>query len=111
MCPVLPDYSCDYDQPAPSYSLEVLDGEHRLEYTPPTARRPIPTGTFTKANRRVSLILTDQEEGVDFPTYGRNATIRGEVFLKDRENIDNVTVKVIVRLIMLEYLFPYLYTG
>lgn len=92
-------FSCESDQPAPSYSAEPLVGEHRLEYIAPAAHSPTRTGTFSTANGHIALLLTGQEDGASVPTYGRNCVIRGEVFLKlkDRENISSVTLKVITQ--------------
>lgn len=94
----IPRYSCESDLSVPSYSSEPLVGERRLEYhIAPATRSPIRTGTYTKANEHVALFLEGQDSRADFPTYGRNFVIRGEVFLKpkDREKISNVTLKVI----------------
>jgi hypothetical protein len=74
--------------------LEPLSGEQRLELNPPVARRLTPAGTFTKDNGCFSLLLTQQEDGAALPTYGRSGIIRGAVFLKDREDILAVILKV-----------------
>jgi hypothetical protein len=92
---VPPCYSAESAQSIPSYSSEPLAGERRLEHSPPVAHRPIPTGIFTKDNGRVSLLLTQQEDGAALPTYGRNSIIRGVVFPKDTEDVFAVTVKVV----------------
>lgn len=95
MSAVPPQYSIEPRHTAvPCYSLEPLLGERRLEHNPRVAPRRIPTGTFQKCNSRVAILLTEQEDGASFPTYGRNAKIRGEVFMKDCDDIFAVTVKV-----------------
>lgn len=92
---VPPQYSIDSKHTAaPSYSLEPLLGERRLEHNPRVAPRSTPSGTFHKCNSRVAILLTEQESGASFPTYGRNARIRGEVFMKERDDISAVTLKV-----------------
>ena len=91
-----PEYSFEskYTADIPSYSLEPLLGERRLEHNPGVIRRRIPTGTFQKCNSHIAILLPEQEDGASSPTYGRNARIRGEVFMKDRVDIFAVTVKV-----------------
>ena len=94
--PLPPEYSFEskYTADIPSYSLEPLLGERRLEHNPGVIRRRIPTGTFQKCNSHIAILLPEQEDGASSPTYGRNAKIRGEVFMKDRVDIFAVTVKV-----------------
>jgi hypothetical protein len=94
MSPVPPRYSAEFARSIPSYSSEPLAGEQRLELNPPVARRPIPAGTFTCESKRASLLLTQQEDGAAMPTYGRNGTIRGVLFLKSTDDILAVTLKV-----------------
>jgi hypothetical protein len=94
MSSVPPRYSAESVRSVPPYSPEPLVGEQRLELNPPVARRQIPTGTFTRQSKQISLLLTQQEDGAVLPTYGRKGTIRGVVFLKDTEDISTVTLKV-----------------
>ena len=95
MSAVPPRYSAELAQSVPTYSSEPLAGEQRLELNQPqVTRHAIRSETFTRENRSVSLLLTQQENGVTLPTYGRNGTIRGVVFLKDTEDILAVTLKV-----------------
>jgi hypothetical protein len=94
MIPIPPRYSVESTLTVPTYSSEPLAGEQRLQLNPPVLHRPIPDGTFTRENGRVSLLLTQQEDGALLPTYGRNATIRGVLFLKNTDKIFAVTLKV-----------------
>lgn len=92
---VPPRYSAESVQSVPSYSSEPSSGEQRLELTPRVARRPTPNGTFTREKGRVSVLLTEQEDGIALPTYSRNDSVRGVVFLKDTEGVAAVAVKVL----------------
>ena len=94
MSAVPPQYSIEsrHSSQVPSYSLEPLLGERRLEHNPVTRRRT-PSGTYQKCNSHIAILLTEQEDGASSPTYSRNATIRGEVFMKDSVDIFAVTMK------------------
>ena len=113
MSPVPPRYSAESVRSVPSYSPEPLVNEQRLEFNPPVARRPIPTGTFTRESKQITLLLTQQEDGAPLPTYGRKGTIRGVVFLKDTEDISTVTLKVPHRrgIILSQRLSPHCFAG
>ena len=95
MSAVPPQYSIEsrHTSQVPSYSLEPLLGERRLEHNPGVTRRRTPSGTYQKCNSHIAILLTEQEDGASSPTYSRNATIRGEVFMKDSDDIFAVTIK------------------
>ncbi|KAF5309350.1 hypothetical protein D9611_014027 [Ephemerocybe angulata] len=72
----LPSYSPSI--PAPLYSCEPSLDEQRLQLTPGTAAtRRTPTGSYIKRNGKITVILNEQEEGIDYPSYGRHGPING----------------------------------
>ncbi|KAF4617120.1 hypothetical protein D9613_005967 [Agrocybe pediades] len=78
--------------PSPSYTCDLAYGESRLEHTPRT--RPAPTSLFIKKAGKTTIVLNEQEDGAMTPTYGRGATISGNLFLEHSEDILEVTLKV-----------------
>ncbi|KAF8895614.1 hypothetical protein BD779DRAFT_1668859 [Infundibulicybe gibba] len=89
----LPQYTPSL--PAPSYSSSLSCGEQLLEQTPRTSTsRSTPTGTYVKKLGNTVLLLNDQEDGVEQPTYGRGGTISGILCFEDSEGISEVVVKV-----------------
>jgi hypothetical protein len=88
---ILPPYTPS--PPVPSYSPEPAHDERRVEHTPRSRTRP-PAGNYIKKSGRETLVLTEQEEAAEHPTYGRHATISGFLALEDRETVSEVVLKV-----------------
>ncbi|PSR78170.1 hypothetical protein PHLCEN_2v7502 [Hermanssonia centrifuga] len=88
----LPSYSPS--GASPDYVAEPSEGERRLDFVARPHVTERPHGTFTKKIRKITVSLHDQEEGVDIPTYARNAIVRGQLQLDDAENILSVSVKL-----------------
>ncbi len=95
----LPSYSPS--GASPDYVAEPSEGERRLDFVARPHVTERPHGTFTKKIRKITVSLHDQEEGVDIPTYARNAIVRGQLQLDDAENILSVAVKVSPRVLLL----------
>lgn len=95
--PTLPRYSSSLSvDSVPLYSPEPSAGERRLDHTAQrgTAQRPTHSGVRTRGNARMSIILTDQDDGAALPTYGRNDAVKGMLHLKDTKDVTRVSVKV-----------------
>ncbi|KAK0223715.1 hypothetical protein IW262DRAFT_1447533 [Armillaria fumosa] len=54
----------------------------------------IPTGTFLKHRGNVTVILTEQEDGIATPSYGRGGKIQGGILLERSEDISRVKLKI-----------------
>ncbi|KAF9013315.1 hypothetical protein BDQ17DRAFT_1231603 [Cyathus striatus] len=81
--------------PVPSYSYEPSCGERRLDHTPqPRATRPPPTGSYIKKSGKTTIILSEQEEDIELPTYGRHAVVNGTLCLDASESISEVALKL-----------------
>ena len=88
----LPSYSPS--SPSPSYTCQLGSGERLLEHTPQSRTSRHPTSLFVKKAGRTTVILNDQEDGATMPSYGRSATISGNLFLEQSESIVEVVLKV-----------------
>ncbi|RXW25356.1 hypothetical protein EST38_g505 [Candolleomyces aberdarensis] len=89
----LPSYSPSV--PAPQYSYEPACDEQRLQLTPSSsAGHRTPTGTFIKKSGKTTVVLTDQEEGTDSPSYGRYGNINGTLLLDESETVTEVECKI-----------------
>lgn len=80
--------------PAPSYSCEPTCNEQTLEHTPRPGSRPTPTGTYTKISKRVTLVLNEQEDNAQVPSYGRHSLVSGTIHLENCETVGEVVLKV-----------------
>ncbi|TFK40753.1 hypothetical protein BDQ12DRAFT_601824 [Crucibulum laeve] len=90
---VLPSYSPSV--PAPLYSSEPACGELLLEHTPRSrSLRPPPTSSFIKKMGSVTLVLNEQEENVDMPSYGRHAVISGTVCFGECHTTAEVIIQI-----------------
>ncbi|EIM85915.1 uncharacterized protein STEHIDRAFT_80011 [Stereum hirsutum FP-91666 SS1] len=88
-----PEYTPSSDSPV--YSAEPGPSEERLALTSRrSARRPPPTTALTRSNSAISVALLGQEAGASAPIYGSQATICGDIGLKDAHAIQEVRVKV-----------------
>ncbi|KAJ2917041.1 hypothetical protein MD484_g3397, partial [Candolleomyces efflorescens] len=89
----LPSYSPSV--PAPLYSCEPACDEQRLQLTPSTsAGHRTPTGTFIKRSGKATVLLGDQEEGAESPSYGRHGDINGTLLLDESETVTEVELKI-----------------
>lgn len=77
----------------PTYSAEPSIDERVLERTQ-TLERTVPTGTYTCSNEHFQLTLREQQSHAKLPSYGRHGHIKGELSLKDLEEIVSVDIKV-----------------
>ncbi|KAM6494077.1 hypothetical protein JOM56_010438 [Amanita muscaria] len=81
-------------EPPPAYSFEPCSGEQRLEITPRHGRGHTPLGSIIKKFGKITLVIPDQEDGAQIPTYGRNDVISGVFCFDDPSRITKVTIKV-----------------
>lgn len=83
--------------PAPSYSQKPYGDEQSLGYSPRTrAIHILPDGRFFKKSRGASVLLYNQTEGCQLPTFGPHAPlVAGEVTIpSSRDRIISVTLKI-----------------
>lgn len=79
---------------APAYSSEAALDERVLDHTP-SFYRPVPTGTYSRADDHLSLTLKEQVDGVKIPSYGRHGLVKGNIVLNRPEG--NVAINLKVR--------------
>ncbi|KAJ6518509.1 hypothetical protein DFH09DRAFT_1427377, partial [Mycena vulgaris] len=77
----------------PSYSPEPADDERLIERAPQSKSRPS-TGYYIQKSGRDTVVLTDQDEHADVPTYGRQGHINGFVSIEDREFVSKVVLTI-----------------
>ncbi|CAL1712387.1 unnamed protein product [Somion occarium] len=87
----LPAYSPSSS--VPSYHAEPSYDERCLDFSARSHRRVAPDGTFLKAAKGITLVLTEQESGTSIPTYTRHASVKGDILLED-ERIQSVSLKL-----------------
>lgn len=80
--------------PPPCYSSDPASGEQRIEHSPRSHVSRVASGTFIKKNGSVTVVFTDQEEGIATPSYGRQGKINGSILLDKHESVAQVKVKV-----------------
>jgi len=79
----------------PAYSIEPACGEQRLELTPYQGRRrALLTSSIIKKFDKLTLMLHEQEDGVQIPSYGRNDVIDGTFCFDNPTNISSVVITV-----------------
>ncbi|TFK52166.1 hypothetical protein OE88DRAFT_1718201 [Heliocybe sulcata] len=78
---------------APAYSLEPSQSEERLELSARRGRT-LPTGPLLKRSGRITLLLQNQDEDASIPTYGRAATVSGEVQVKSKQDAKIISVAI-----------------
>lgn len=88
--PLPPSYSPP--DAAPPYASEPSEDERRLDYVARASSRTA-RGVFTLKTRRVSVTLTNQENGVDVPVYTRHSAVSGEINIQEAD-VCSVSVKV-----------------
>jgi len=97
----LPAYSPT--APSPSYSLDPVCGEQRLQLTPRSrSLRATPTSTFVRKSGKTTIVLYDQEQDARSPSYGRLANIAGSLCLDESENVIGVTLKVCLQNLLMQ---------
>ncbi|KAJ7495386.1 hypothetical protein FB451DRAFT_1478126 [Mycena latifolia] len=77
----------------PSYSPEPGHDEHLIERAPHSKSRPL-IGNYIQKSGRDTVVLADQEENTEVPTYGRQGHITGFVSMEDRETVSKVVLKL-----------------
>ncbi|KAJ7595380.1 hypothetical protein C8J56DRAFT_922187 [Mycena floridula] len=87
----VPLYSASAPPPSytslPSTSEEILIHAWRF-------RSPLPSGTFTSRNKSVSLVLTDQEDGLVHPFYDARTPISGVLTLANQDSVAQVVLQL-----------------
>jgi hypothetical protein len=82
---------------SPGYSSDPLEGEQRLEYRPRVGVEVMSTrrdGIFVHKLEHGTLVLDGQDKGASMPSYGRQSTVSGTLFLQNTELVSEVTIKV-----------------
>ncbi|PBK99448.1 hypothetical protein ARMGADRAFT_985075 [Armillaria gallica] len=82
--------------PPPHYCIDPTNGERSIEHSPHPMRR-IPDGTFVRSHGNLTVLLTQQEDGISSPVYGRMGSIAGAV-LSSSEGIIEVKIQLEGRL-------------
>jgi hypothetical protein len=90
-CARLPVYTPS--APSPDYSSQPAGDEQTLQQTPRN-NRCLPTGTFVRKTRKVTVTLFEQENDAKIPTYGQGGLVSGTIYLEDHELISDVVLKV-----------------
>ncbi|KAJ7163628.1 hypothetical protein C8R43DRAFT_990441 [Mycena crocata] len=90
MSAALPPYSYSA---SPSYSTLPCENEDTVDFTPRARRLEAGVGNITKKWRDVTIVFKNQDDS-DTPTYGRNATVCGEIDLEKTENILFISLKL-----------------
>ena len=75
----------------PSYTPNLGNDEHSVEYTP--------AGTYTHSSGGMTLVLANQEENAPVPSYGAHAPVVGTLQIGNRDNVGEVVFKVRILLI------------
>lgn len=88
----LPRYSPS-PSPAPDYSVEPATGELTLQRSPQHIHRT-PQSTFVRKDGHITIVLTGQEDGALFPTYGRHSMITGEIMFERADYTFEVVLHV-----------------
>lgn len=78
----------------PPYSAEPAIDERILNHTEPSFRA-VPTGSYTRSNEFLQMTLKEQVDGLEIPTYGQRGLVKGEVTLRDPQNVVSVDLKVL----------------
>ncbi|SJL10153.1 uncharacterized protein ARMOST_13537 [Armillaria ostoyae] len=81
------------DPPPPHYSCLPSHGEAIIDHSPRLGSQ-IPSGTFLKHRGNVTVVLTEQEDGIATPSYGRGGKIQGGILLERPEDISHVKLKI-----------------
>jgi hypothetical protein len=99
----LPVYSPS--SPSPTYSATPGSNERILQHTP-LPGHPRSTGTFVRTEHTITVLLDglDEDNCKCRPSFGRGASLRGNVLLESDEIITAVSVKVR----FLHYIRPWL---
>lgn len=84
--------------PAPSYSLDPSADEERLAFTH-RSRRPRTGKYYTNKSGHITIILREQDDAAQLPSYGRNSLLSGTICIAKRKEISKVTLKVSLFLI------------
>ncbi|SJL03791.1 uncharacterized protein ARMOST_07148 [Armillaria ostoyae] len=90
-----PTYSTN--TPPPHYCIDPTNGERSIEHSPHRAGH-IPDGTFIRNHGNLTVLLTQQEDGILSPVYGRMGSIAGAVLLSSSEVIIEVKIQLEGRL-------------
>ncbi|KAF8823180.1 hypothetical protein HHX47_DHR10000253 [Lentinula edodes] len=89
----LPSYSPS--RSPPSYSPHSRDGEETLAQTCRFHSSLHATGTFTKHHGDVTVVLSEQDEDVDVPSYGRHGLLAGSIILDSSLKIEDIVAVVL----------------
>ncbi|KAK0467041.1 uncharacterized protein EV420DRAFT_662014 [Desarmillaria tabescens] len=79
--------------PPPHYCTDPTNGERSIEHAPHRVGR-VADGTFIRNRERLTVLLTQQEDGISSPVYGRMGNIAGAVLLSSSEDIIEVKIQV-----------------
>ena len=91
MPPPFSDY--EHANELPRYSSRPSADEETVAFTP-RAPAMLPQSTFVKEWSQAKLVLMDQEDGANMPSYGRYGQVIGELELNSTNRIVSVTAKV-----------------
>lgn len=74
----------------PLYSKEPALDERTLSYF----ERAAPTGTHTRGDEHLRLMLKEQADDAKIPSYGYHGLVTGEVTISEPDGITAVDIKV-----------------
>lgn len=86
----LPSYSPS--RSPPSYTPQALAGEATLAQTSRfhSISTSHPTGTFTKHVGEISITLSEQDQDVDIPSYGRHGVLSGNINVDPSIKVEDI---------------------
>ncbi|KAJ4469264.1 hypothetical protein J3R30DRAFT_3409741 [Lentinula aciculospora] len=89
----LPSYSPS--RLPPSYSLHSLDGEETLAQTCRFNSSSHSTGTFTKQYGDITVVLSEQDEDADVPSYGRQGLVAGSIIFDSSLKTEDIVAVIL----------------
>ncbi|KAK0205244.1 hypothetical protein DFS33DRAFT_1259898 [Desarmillaria ectypa] len=81
------------DPPPPHYSCLPSQGEAIIDHSPRLGPQ-IPSGTFLKHRGNITVVLTEQEDDIATPSYGRGGNIQGGILLERPEDVSQVKLRI-----------------
>ncbi|KAJ3731370.1 hypothetical protein DFJ43DRAFT_1079887 [Lentinula guzmanii] len=98
MSEILLDQQLPFYSPSrspPSYSPHILDGEETLARTCRFHSSSHATGTFTKHSGDVTVVLSEQDEDANVPSYGRQGLLAGSIILDSSLKTEDIVAVVL----------------
>ncbi|KAK0469272.1 uncharacterized protein EV420DRAFT_1258801 [Desarmillaria tabescens] len=79
--------------PPPHYSCLPSQGEAIIDHSPRLGSQ-IPSGTFMKHRGNITVVLTEQKDGIATPSYGRGGNIQGGLLLERPNDVSQAKLMI-----------------